>query len=92
MARLDYGADITTIPFEILEKLNLSVAGYNDSGEVQLLFNCTLQLRYLTFKGIDVIATSTPYVLLGLDILNTLHICLNGHKKQFEIIEKHKKK
>jgi len=98
VARIDYGADITTIPFLMFEKLNLNVfgttytSGYNDPGESHLLFICSLRLRTLTFSNINVIAALTPHVLLGLDILNTLHICLDGNKKQFEIIEKRKRK
>jgi hypothetical protein len=44
IARIDYGADITTIPFTIMEKLNLRVAGstytsgYDDPGKTHLLF------------------------------------------------------
>ncbi len=96
IARLDFGADITTIPFEKLDKLRLNAvgktltAGYNDPGEVHYLFTCTLRLRSLTFHDVDVIAASTPHILLGLDILNTLHICLDGEQKKFEIIEKRK--
>jgi hypothetical protein len=94
IARIDYGADITVIPFAVMEKLRLNIAGstftsgYDDPGREQMLFSCTLQLRSLRFSGIDVIATSTTNVLIGLDILNTLHICLDGEKKKFEIIEK----
>lgn len=97
IARIDSGADITVIPFTIMEKLNLRVAGstytsgYDDPGKSQLLFNCTLQLRSLKFSNIDVIAALTPHILIGLDILNTLHICLDGNNKQFEIIEKRTK-
>jgi|GEM_PF-6988642 len=98
IARIDYGADITVIPFTIMEKLKLSVAGstytsgYDDPGKTHLLFTCTLQLRSLRFSNIDVIAASTPHILIGLDILNTMHICMDGKKKQFEIIEKRKRK
>ena len=98
IARIDYGADITAIPFTIMEKLNLRVAGstytagYDDPGKTHLLFTCTLQLRSLKFSNIDVIAASTPHILIGLDVLNSLHICLDGKKKQFEIIERRKKK
>ena len=94
IARIDYGADITVIPFTVMEKLKLDIAGstftsgYNDPGEEQMLFSCTLQLRSLRFNNIKVIATSTTDVLIGLDILNTLHVCLDGEKKKFEIIEK----
>jgi hypothetical protein len=98
IARIDYGADITVIPFTIMENLKLNVAGsvytagYDDPGKTHLLFSCTLQLRSLRFRNVDVIATSTPHVLIGLDILNTLHICLDGNKKQFEIVEGRKRK
>lgn len=94
IARIDYGADITVIPFAMMEKLNLRLAGstftsgYDDPGKEQMLFSCTLQLRSLRFNNIKVIATSTTNVLIGLDILNRLHICLDGEKKRFEIIEK----
>ncbi len=94
IARLDYGADITVIPFAVMEKLKLDLAGsaftagYNDPGEEQFLFSCTLQLRSLRFSNVKVIATSTTEVLIGLDVLNTLHICLDGEKRKFEIIEK----
>jgi len=97
LARIDYGADITVIPFTVMENLKLDVAGsvhaagYDDPGKIHLLFSCTLRLRSLRFSNIDVIATSTPHVLIGLDILNSLHICLDGKRKQFEIIEKRKK-
>ncbi len=98
MARIDSGADITTIPFTLLEKLNLVAvgdafaSGYDDHGKSHLLFVCTLRFRSLVYKNINVIAALTPQVLIGLDILNTLHICLDGKKKQFEIIEERKGK
>ncbi|MCI0611560.1 retroviral-like aspartic protease family protein, partial [bacterium] len=98
IARIDSGADITTIPFTLLEKLNLStvgdafVSGYDDPGKSHLLFVCTLRFRSLVYKNIKVIAALTPEVLIGLDILNTLHICLDGHKKQLEILEGRKNK
>lgn len=98
MARIDSGADITTIPFTVLETLNLVAvgrtftSGYDDPGKSHLLFVCTLRFRSLVYKNINVIAALTPEVLIGLDILNTLHICLDGKKKQFEIIEERKSK
>jgi hypothetical protein len=98
IARIDCGADITVIPFKLMEKLNLNVAGktytsgYDDPGKIHMLFTCTLRLRSLTFSSIDVIAALTPHILIGLDVLNSLHICLDGKKKQFEIIERRKKK
>lgn len=98
IARLDYGADITAIPFKIMEKLNLNMAGkiytagFDDPGELRMLFTCTLRLRSWTFDNIDVIAALTPHILIGLDILNTLHVCLDGKTKRFEIIEERKRK
>jgi hypothetical protein len=98
MARIDSDADITTIPFTVLEALNLVAvgrtftAGYDDPGKSHLLFACSLQFRILSFENVNVIAASTPEVLIGLDILNTLHICLDGENKQFEIVEGRKKK
>lgn len=98
IARLDYGADITAIPFTIMEKLNLNMAGkiytagFDDLGELRALFACTLRLRTWTFNNIDVIAALTPHILIGLDILNMLHICLDGKTKRFEIIEERTKK
>jgi len=98
LARIDSGADLTVIPFVMLEKLNLDavgdtfVSGYDDSGKSHLLFTCTLRCRFGTFKNLKVIAALTPHILIGLDILNTLHVCLDGKKKQFEIIEGHKRK
>jgi predicted aspartyl protease len=91
IARIDYGADITTIPFTMLENLNLNVfgttytSGYNDPGEEHLLFICSLRLRSLKFNNIKVIAALTPHILLGLDILNTLHICLDGNKNSLKL-------
>ena len=98
MARIDCGADITTIPFTSLENLNLStvgnafVSGYDDPGKSHLLFACTLQFHSLVYKNVKVIAASTPNALIGLDILNKLHICLDGNKKQLEIVEGRKGK
>ncbi len=93
VARIDSGADITTIPFVLLEKLNLTAvgstfaSGYDDAGKSHLLFACTLRVRSLIFRNIRVIAALTPEVLIGLDVLNTLHICLDGKKRRFEIVE-----
>jgi hypothetical protein len=98
IARIDSGADITSIPFTVLEKLNLNavghgfVSGYDDPGKSHLLFACSLQFRSLSFENIKVIAASTPEALIGLDVLNTLHICLDGNKRQFEIIDEQKSK
>ncbi len=94
MARVDCGADITTIPFVSLDALNLVAvgrtftAGYDDLGKSHYLFAYTLRFRSLIFENIKVIAALTPEVLIGLDILNQMHVCLNGPQKQLEIIEK----
>ena len=98
LARIDSGADLTVVPFIMLEKLNLNavgdtfVSGFDDAGKSHVLFACTLKCRFGTFKNLRVIAALTPEVLIGLDILNTLHLCLDGKKKQFEIIEGRKRK
>ncbi len=98
LARIDSGADITVVPFMMLEKLNLNavgdifVSGYDDPGKSHVLFACTLRCRFGAFKNLKVIAALTPHVLIGLDILNILHLCLNGKKKQLEIMEDRKKK
>lgn len=98
LARVDCGADMTVIPFATLERLNLDavgntfVSGYDDSGKSHVLFACTLKCSFGTFKNLKVIAALTPHILIGLDILNTLHICLDGKTKRFEIIKEPTKK
>jgi hypothetical protein len=94
VARIDSGADITAIPFTLLEKLNLAtvgdafISGYDDPGKTHMLFACSLRIRYLSFQNVKVIAALTPEVLIGLDVLTQMHVCLNGHEKQLEIVEK----
>ncbi len=94
MARVDSGVDITTIPFALLEELNLVAvgrtftAGYDDPGTSRLLFTCSFRFRSFSFEKVRVISALTPEVLIGLDLLNQMHVCLNGHEKQLEIEEK----
>ena len=92
-ARLDTGADITSIPESIASELGLQVerivivAGYDDIAAERYAYLVTLEILGHTFTGVRVISSARTDILLGLDILNRFVITLDGKARTFEMVD-----
>jgi predicted aspartyl protease len=89
--RLDTGADMTVVPFHILDDLMSKphgkiIIGDYDSHQVRTpFFLVHLRLGDVLFDGIPVAPSQSGNALLGIDILNQLKVTLDGPKKSLII-------
>jgi predicted aspartyl protease len=91
-AQLDTAADLSVIPWRIVEELQL-----NQLGEFEALglgghlvtmptFLVQIQLRGMPAQMVRVLASpEEPYVLLGRDVLNRFRVTLDGPSLILEI-------
>jgi len=88
--KLDTGADISVIPEDLVEELNLQPSGE----EPVLGYDGSLSIKrkyfvYISFSGFsfftDVLSSPRSNVLLGRDVLNQLRIFLSGKENIFTI-------
>ena len=90
-ARLDTGADITVIPFSMVNSLRLeagdsiAVSGYDGSPTEIQTYVVTLEIVGHSFENIKVVASQRAEILIGLDILNHFFITLDGPAQDFEM-------
>jgi predicted aspartyl protease len=91
-ALLDTAADRTTIPGTIVTDFGLvpideaSVSVYGGAVSTLLLFDVQIAVRELELLDLKVFGNDhEPYVILGRDILNKLHIVLKGPQLALEI-------
>jgi predicted aspartyl protease len=91
-ARLDTGADLTAIPYALIERLHLmpageiEVEGYDSRRATIRAYDVNLQVEQLSVNGLLVIGFAEDYVLLGRDVLNRLRILLDGPALTTEIL------
>lgn len=90
-AELDTGADITSIPKDILKKIDIPAKGseeitdYNGKKHKRKLYFICLEVNSKKFEQ-DVIETENDKILLGRDILNSFVLLLNGKRKFFQFL------
>jgi len=91
-ALLDTAADITVIPAQVAEELQLipldevPIGGFDGRVSWVSTFLVQLALRQCTPKVIRVVASrDEPYVLLGRDVLNDYRATLDGPLLRLEI-------
>ncbi len=91
-AKLDTGADLTAIPYALIERLRLmpageiEVEGYDSRRATILAYDVSLQVDQLSVNGLLVIGFAEDYVLLGRDVLNRLRVLLDGPALTTEIL------
>ena len=91
-AQLDTAADMTVIPWQIVESLQLvqldelSTMGFGGHVASVPTFLVRLAIRQCDPVVVEVLASrDEPHVLLGRDVLNHVHIVLNGPLLVLEI-------
>jgi predicted aspartyl protease len=90
--QLDTAADMTVVPWRVVEGLQLDPLGEFEAlglgGHVMTLptFLVRIQLRGLPPQVVEVLASpDEPYVLLGRDVLNHFRVTLDGPNLVLEI-------
>ena len=90
-ALLDSGADITVIPEQIIQQLQLryvdevTASGYDGIPRQTFIYSVKLIFDDLGDFIVRAIASNNDHVLVGRDILNKWSLLLEGRKKTFEI-------
>jgi predicted aspartyl protease len=91
-AKLDTGADLTAVPYALIEQLHLmpageiEVEGYDSRRATIRAYDVNLQIDQLAANGLLVIGFAEDYVLLGRDVLNHLRVLLDGPALTTEIL------
>ena len=92
VAKVDSGADITAIPVGLISQLDLVpngeviVEGYDGRLSIVYRYDLNVRVADLDVAGLAVITFTEDYVLLGCDVLNQLHLVLNGPALSLEIL------
>jgi len=90
-AKIDTGADISTVPTTLIAQLELPVAskmiveGYDSIPATVSSYGVLIEVAGARFKDWEVIAIPEPYVLLGRDVLNHFYVQLNGPELTFNL-------
>jgi predicted aspartyl protease len=92
LAQLDYGADRTVLPLEVVERLHLPssgvamIAGLGGEVEEARLYDVRLTIAGFSPLAVEVLANpGEPCVLLGRDVLNNYRIIPDGPNQRLEI-------
>ena len=91
-AQLDTAADLSVIPFRIVDEVKLDQLGEFEAiglgGHLMTFptFLVQVQLRGLSAQVVKVLASpEEPYILLGRDVLNRFRVTLDGPNMVLEI-------
>jgi predicted aspartyl protease len=91
-AKIDTGTDLTVILVALIERLQLmpageiEVEGYDGHRAVVHAYDVNLQIDQLSVAGLVVITFPEDYALLGRDVLNRLHVVLDGPALTTEVL------
>ena len=90
-AKLDTGAALTTIPSELVERLQLqpvgerTFRGYDGQPTTREIFFVNMDLNGNKFEMVMATSASRNNILIGRNILNQLEIELHGKDLAFEV-------
>jgi predicted aspartyl protease len=90
-AKVDTGADITTVPMAIIDALNVVPArevlaiGFNSTEARRLTYYVNLHLAGYDFSPIEVMSSAGNDFLIGRDVLNQWLVVLDGEKRTLKI-------
>ncbi len=91
LGKIDTGADITIIPFTLVQELDLvpkyrlRMRGYDGNETERLGYDVGLEILGYKFDFFQVIAAPRDNVLLGRAVLNSFIITLDGKSQTFEM-------
>ena len=92
MAKIDSGADITALPMNVVQQLNLptnhflEIAGYDNQVVSLPVYDTRLTLAHIRVR-LETVAISENHAILGRDVLNLLRLMLDGPALTLEILE-----
>jgi predicted aspartyl protease len=91
-AQLDTGADLSAIPQEVADELELLAArtilaeSYDGSRTDIRTYFVTLEIAQARFRSLEVVLIPENYALLGRDVLNHFYAHLNGPDLAFDLL------
>jgi predicted aspartyl protease len=91
---VDTGSVITCLPASVIDALGDAERFYGSAtiigalGDEEDVTTYYLDLRFggREFRHVEVVAFGQPYAIIGRDILNDLHIALNGRDGEWTIV------
>ncbi len=90
-ALIDSGADLTAIPQQIIDRLQLypvdeiNVSDYEGKVLPKTLYTVSLYITNFKPKIIRVVSTEEDLIFLGRDVINNWELLLDGRKEIFDI-------
>jgi hypothetical protein len=90
-AKLDTAADISCIPADLVEQLDLlparivPVEGYDGIQTMVYTYIVAVEVTNARFRHLEVVTTPEKYALLGRDVLNNFYVQLNGPDLTFHM-------
>lgn len=90
-ALLDTGSDITAIPYDLMDGLQLYPIGrlrlenVEATTKMVLTYPVQLTIGELAIPRLEVILTGLDFVVVGRDVLNRLYLRLNGPELNFAL-------